>query len=420
MRERLERAGGPGILLVDTTRYRVHDCVPRCVAAPRSADEAAAVLALCSAEGWTVECAGTGSHLANGGRAPKRVDVVITAARMHGIAEYEPSDMTMAALAGTPLFVLQATTVPHRQAAPFDAPDGSLGATIACVRDGPLRTSIGTPRDNVLGLEAVSGDGRVLRFGGRVVKNVAGYDLVRLLIGSRGTLAFITRAHFRLRARPSNDETCVIAGPRSELVSAAQRVGVVLPAALELMPDADAEAWRLYVRLRGSAEEVRYAREQLSALVAGLQPIASSVATTLWLTLHAQESAAPVMVRLAAAPAHLDRTLACALHLAARADRITSAPGLPDGWSAAAHANDGIVRVWRDRPAADQTALADAVLRAREEMREIGGTVHVPTASALPPDVVAWPVDEISLGIMRTLKQALDPAGILAPGRFVT
>lgn len=412
MRELFERAAGKDILLEDATRYRVHGCAPRCVAAPRSADEAAAVLALCSAHEWTVECAGNGSHLVHEGRAPKRVDVVLTAARMNGIAEYEPSDMTMAAHAGTPLFVLQAKTAPHRQAAPFDA-EGSLGATLSCARAGPLRMSIGTPRDNVLGIEAVTGDGRVLRFGGRVVKNVAGYDLVRLLIGSRGTLAFITRAHFRLRARSTHDETHSLDGPLSDLLSAARAVGVILPAAIELIPS-EGDEWRLLIRLRGSAEEVRYARDRVSGFVQGVQPVEQAQAAKLWEATRAHEAAA-VVVRLAAAPADLERTIDTALALAGRVTGKT-----PGGWSLAAHANEGIVRLWHDQPLADPHAFGAAVAHARNELREIGGTVHVPTAAALPPDIEPWPVDDISLGIMRKLKNALDPAGILAPGRFVT
>src|SRR5690606_34511512 len=88
----------------------------------------------------------------------------------------------------------------------------TIAATIALAAAGPLRASAGTPRDHVLGIEAVSGDGRLLRFGGRVVKNVAGYDAVRLLTGSRGTLGVITSVWLRVRARPVAERSFALSG----------------------------------------------------------------------------------------------------------------------------------------------------------------------------------------------------------------
>src|SRR5205823_7546559 len=109
---------------------------------------------------------------------------------------------------------------------PLGAPDGSLGATVASASAGPLAHAFGTPRDNVLGLTFIDGTGAVVRAGGRVVKNVAGFDLVRLLTGSWGTLGVITELTLRLRARPEHQESLVLGidDKSAELADCARRL----------------------------------------------------------------------------------------------------------------------------------------------------------------------------------------------------
>jgi glycolate oxidase FAD binding subunit len=409
-------------------RWRVHDITPACVVAPASADEAAAVLDLCSREGWLVECAGAGTWLGTTGRAPRRVDVLLTSERLSGIVEYEPADLTLGAAAGAHLTDLRLETLQHRQFLPFDPPGaGTLGATIATASAGPLRASVGSPRDNVLGLEVVTGDGRLLNLGGRVVKNVAGYDLVRLMVGSRGTLAFITRAHVRLRPLPECDETHVFpAVSMSELPELASALEPIAPAALEIsaLPGA---GWILAARLRGNPDAVAYGRECVRQTATDFRVLDSTRAAQYWEELGAQEASAGVMIRLAALPAELHHSLASAARIAysheGDASGKAAAPGLPAGWAMAAHASEGIVRVWRtannawsERAAAD---LVAAVQRERVALREQGGSVHILSAGTLPNGTSAWSADETLLNMMRTLKSAFDPAGILAPGRFL-
>ena len=131
-----------------------------------------------------------------------------------GIIEYVPGDLTITAWAGTSLAELSHATAAHGQWLGMDpAGDrtGTIGATIATASSGPLSHAFGTPRDLVLGLSAVTGYGDAIRAGGRVVKNVAGFDLVRLYTGSWGTLGAITSVTLRLRALPVHDVTLAIA-----------------------------------------------------------------------------------------------------------------------------------------------------------------------------------------------------------------
>ena len=129
---------------------------------------------------------------------------------LSGITEYVPGDLTLTARAGTTLGEIRDATAAHGQwlaLDPYGADEGTIGATIATASAGPLSTFFGGPRDLVLGVEFVTGDGVVARGGGRVVKNVAGFDLTRLITGSWGTLGVVTEVTLRLHARPRGDET---------------------------------------------------------------------------------------------------------------------------------------------------------------------------------------------------------------------
>jgi glycolate oxidase FAD binding subunit len=130
-----------------------------------------------------------------------------------GIVEYVPGDLTMTVRAGTPLQEIASATEANRQWLPLDpfgSPRGTIGATVATASAGPLAHAFGSPRDQVIGLGFVTGKGDYVRSGGRVVKNVAGFDLTRLLIGSWGTLGAITDVTLRLRAQPEEDVTIAL------------------------------------------------------------------------------------------------------------------------------------------------------------------------------------------------------------------
>src|SRR5687768_6975102 len=145
--------------------------------------------------------------------AVARRRIKLSAQNMTAVSEYEPADLVISVHAGATLADIARAAAPHNQFLALDpAVDASttIGSIVATNAAGPLRLAHGTPRDQVLGLEVVTGDGRVLEFGGKVVKNVAGYDIVRLLIGSRGALGFITRVNIRLKPSPAFDRTAIL------------------------------------------------------------------------------------------------------------------------------------------------------------------------------------------------------------------
>jgi glycolate oxidase FAD binding subunit len=235
-----------------------------------------------------------------------------------GIVEYNPGDLTLTARAGTPLDEIARVSASERQwlaLDPFGPPTSTLGATIATASAGPLAHAFGTPRDNVLGLEAVTGDAEVVHAGGRVVKNVAGFDLTRLFTGSWGTLAVITEATVRLRALPEVDESWVlIVDDEPENLDALFtriRFAPLEPLALELVsPSLAAHLGvesgghaALLVRLGGNEGSVRSQRESLCTLS---DPIAAPRGT--WRALRECEPAQAAVARFSAPPSRMAHT----------------------------------------------------------------------------------------------------------------
>ena len=199
---------------------------------------------------------------------------------LSGIVEYVPGDLTLTANAGTTLAEIEEATAAHRQWLPFDAfgdPRGTLGATLATASAGPLGGSIGLPRDVTVGVTFVTGEGEIVRGGGRVVKNVAGFDLVRLTIGAWGTLGVIAEATVRLRARPEADETVALMLPteRDALATllSTVRAASVEPLSAELLSPACAARCALgdrgvmLVRLAGNAIGVHHQDLKLASHV---------------------------------------------------------------------------------------------------------------------------------------------------------
>ncbi|HEY2849403.1 MAG TPA: FAD-binding protein [Gemmatimonadaceae bacterium] len=198
---------------------------------------------------------------------------------LSGIIEYVPGDLTLTARAGTTLAEIETATLAHAQwcpLLPWGGDDGTLGATFATATHGPLSASLGSPRDLAIGMEFVDGTGAVIRAGGRVVKNVAGFDLTRLMVGAWGTLGVITEVSVRLRARPAVDETWSAAVEDTD----AARVrlsellrGPLAPLSAEQFED------RTYFRLGGNAALVAAARAALKQSFGNIEQADSAVWT---------------------------------------------------------------------------------------------------------------------------------------------
>src|SRR6266571_4718676 len=173
----------------------------RYVAEPASTQEAAAVLRAAAAQDLAVVVRGAGTRQ-DWAVPPRRLDLILETRRLTGVVEHAAGDLIVVVRAGTPMAELQDKLAPAGQQLALDA-GGTVGGTVAANASGPRRMLYGTARDLLIGVTVVRADGVVAKAGGKVVKNVAGYDLGKLFAGSQGTLGVITEAAFRLHPRPA-------------------------------------------------------------------------------------------------------------------------------------------------------------------------------------------------------------------------
>lgn len=193
--------------------YAVDGLLPRLVVTPTTVEEAAQIVALTNAHGLSLLTRGGGSRMSTGG-LPERIDVLLETNRLTRVLEHEAPDLTCHVEAGLTLAALQAQLATKGQWLAFDPPDAeqaTLGGLLASNASGPKRLRYGSARDLVIGLHVVQANGEVARSGGRVVKNVAGYDLNKLYIGSLGTLGVIVEANFKLQPLPVAERTLLLA-----------------------------------------------------------------------------------------------------------------------------------------------------------------------------------------------------------------
>ena len=325
---------------------------------------------------------------------------------LDGIVAYEPGDLTLTARAATSLAEIARVTAAEHQwltLTSHGAPSGTIGATIATASAGPTASAFGTPRDHVLGCEFVSGAGAVVRAGGRVVKNVAGFDLVRLVTGAWGTLGALTEVTVRLRARPEVDVThAVRVTPSSANTVGALAwrwtrdtefkplVAELLSPALALRITGSSEAL-LLVRLGGNAAFVRAALSALGAL-GDSQPLPSSA----WEALAVSEPDSAIVFRVSTLPSRIG-----ALH-----ERLSQ---LAEALGGHAHSTltRGVVRC---------VVPAAAVERLRAVLPQLVAEATV-IGERMPPTLWAVISRRVSSHALATgVRHAFDPDRIMNPG----
>ena len=254
--------------------------------APDSAEGLAQVCREAQARDWRIRIEGRGSWLA----ADAPADLALSTRSLDKIVALSAADLVATVQASTSLERLRRAL--HEAGLwlaidPPGHPERSIGSVVATGTSGPLRQGFGPVRDHVLGVSVVTGDGRLLEAGGRVVKNVAGYDLTKLQVGGFGAFGIITAVHLRLRAMLPADATLLLAGPRDRLTHLGRElVATGRPmAALELFSPALAAGaeWTLALRLVGSAESVESeAARLLEQASEGWQRLAPDRAATFW------------------------------------------------------------------------------------------------------------------------------------------
>jgi len=306
-----------------------------------------------------------------------------------GIVAYEPTELVVTARCGTRLSELQETLNRENQILAFEPPhfgaDATLGGCVAAGLSGPRRASAGSVRDAMLGAKILDGRGQLLAFGGQVMKNVAGYDVSRLLAGSLGTLGLIAEVSLKLLPRPPEELTLKFEMPQAKALESLRRWGGrPLPIS--------ASAWRdgeLALRLSGAASAVRSAAQGL-----GGESLPAGEAARFWTGIREHDD-----------PFFSGEAPLWRLSLPSQAPEVDLAGAQLLEWG-------GALRWLRPGEAAGTDAAA-----VREAASRAGGHATLFRAAQKPQGAFA-PLPPLLARLHRDLKRAFDPAGILNPGRL--
>jgi glycolate oxidase FAD binding subunit len=386
------------------------------VVVPGDAQETAAALAEAAALGRAVTPVGGGTAL-NLGNPPERIDRVLSTERLAGIIDYEPTDLVLSVGAGARFGDVQAVLAEHGQRLPLDPPggaDATIGGLIATSRWGPLRYSAGTLRDLLIGIAVAHPSGTVSKAGGMVVKNVSGYDMPRLYLGSLGTLGVVVSANFKVLPRPRAEATVIATyGEPAKAFSTASalRNGREPIAALEVaFLDA---AWHLAARIEGRDETVAAVAGRISAIAGGdVNRVGGLESANWWASYVAKQQIAhdenEVLVRCGARPketAVLATDMAAALsEYGVTTPHLAVSPGLGAVVARLDFGNRGSAAFLADL----QGVLLD-----------IADTV---TILAAPPSwkhgIDVWGRLPEGFDVMRSLREQFDPKRTINPGRF--
>jgi glycolate oxidase FAD binding subunit len=408
--EDLQRIVGAEHAREATAEDAVDGVEPSFVAEPGSVEETSELLGFANDQGLAVSVRGGGTKTALG-NPPRELDLILSTARMNEVIEHVPGDQVVRVQAGIKLQDLQDRLAGTEQMLGIDPPErgATIGGVVAANSTGPRRYRYGTIRDLIIGITVVLSDGTVAKAGGKVVKNVAGYDLSKLFTGSLGTLGVIAECNFRLHPRPEAARTVALE-PESTLAAgqAAQAImhAQLVPSAVELNWSEDTRL--LTVLIEGIEPSVEAQAETASYLLRGFGELADGEADSLGPLAPPGAGDDEVAIKISTPPAELTGVLDSTLGACSRrgvAARITG------------HAGVGVT--YAALSGADEEARVQVVEELREIWTRRGGSVVVREAPpTLKERVEVWGPLGSRLELTRRVKEKFDPRGTLNPGRF--
>jgi glycolate oxidase FAD binding subunit len=386
---------------------------PQMVVEPGTEQELARVLQLVNEAGFAVIPRGGGTKLA-WGNPPRRADLVLSTVRLNRVIEHVWADMTVTVEAGCTLQTLQETLARHGQRLALDPlwPDrATVGGVLSTNDGGYLRLRFGALRDLIIGVTLALADGTLASSGGKVVKNVAGYDLPKLATGAFGTLGVITRAVFRLHPLPKATRTisCL-----TRDASEAQRFLLAIQdsklahSALQVRCVADAPP-QVDILFEGVEAGLDAQSAQLKSILAPALltdpgPVVWKARRELYSAAKGSESNSAV-AKISTLPAGIGQAIAMlvsASETRVRCNAVVQATGL------------GCVHL-----EGEPGEIGSALQSLRAELERAGGSVALAHRPALMPPLDAWGEPGDALPLMRATKQQLDPKSTMNPGRFV-
>ena len=380
---------------------------------------------------------GTKLHLGN---SPRSAELAIRTSRLTGIVEYEPDNMTVSVLCGTTLLELQMVLKASNQFLPLDPPHASratLGGIVACNSSGPIRFRYGTIRDMLIGVKIVHADGTPTKAGGKLVKNVTGYDMCKLYTGSLGTLGILSELTFKVQPRTDSMATVFLAYPSITLALEATQLFMksdLLPDAMEawnreaLLPLSDFSGstqspWVLMIRFGEVEPAVQWQLERLKEIAPGsggevVNVLSMEQSEQFWEKASSAREAADAreetLVKCSVLYRSVPETARQLLDTGARLGAHTMLY---------CHAGTFVLYaryLWETGRKRNSGELREAFRALRSFCQAEGGHAVVEKTS---PEVKngfdIWGYDGSALQIMRRIKEEFDPKGLLNPGRFV-
>ncbi|MBD2460483.1 FAD-binding oxidoreductase [Oscillatoria sp. FACHB-1407] len=391
-----------------------------CVVYPQTQEELAEVVGAADRDRQRLLICGSGSKLAWGGLASD-VKLVVSTARLNRLIDHAVGDLTVTAESGVPLADLQAKLAEANQFLAIDplySEQATLGGIVATADTGALRHRYGGIRDMLIGISIVRSDGQRAKAGGRVVKNVAGYDLMKLFTGSYGTLGIISQVTFRVYPLPESSRTVVLTGSATAIAQATQTLvaSALTPTSVELVSPHLSQtlgfkaAIALVVRFQSLAVSVEKQAEQLLRVgeALGLEAIAVDDAhqQTLWEALRKPmepEIHEPaIVVKLGVLPNQAVSLL----------DKLSSL--IPEG-ACAIHAGSGLGMFRGDRESLPVLPTLRQLCEAHQGFLTV---LNAPTDFKRQFDL--WGYTGNALSLMQQLKCQFDPHQLLNPQRFVS
>jgi len=417
--------------------YTVDGVTPEATVFPANIEAVSEVLSLATREGRAVTPWGGGTKMALG-NVPRRVDLVVGLGRLNRVLSHEPADMVASVEAGITLKALQEQLARQGQFLPLEAPlpsRATVGGVLAANANGPSRLAYGTARDWLIGIKVVHSDGTVTKNGGRVVKNVSGYDLNKLYTGSLGTLGIIVEANFKVAPLPQEKRTLIVTYPSPsaavdsahELLSQSfspQALLIINREIMERLPESNAtwyEEAAILALFAGRRSAVKRKVDDSASVLKrssarAVKSLSQEDGDGLWQAVTdlgwAEEGLPDLVLRVSIMPSQVRDFLVMADSLASHPFKQGVVADV--GW--------GMVRLlwWADGVASGTGALLGGMIgRLREEARRYMGHVVVERCPLeVKGNIDVWGDSLEGMDIMRRIKQELDPAGILNPGRF--
>ena len=431
--------------------YEIDGKAPSAAMRPRTVGEVAEIVKFAASEKLAVVASGGRTKLGMG-FAPSRYDLALDMTQLDRVIAYDPGDLTLSVEAGAPLHALGETLAEHRQFLPLSVPfmsQTTIGGLIASGVDSPLRQFYGTARDFLLGMEFVTGEGVATKSGGRVVKNVTGYDIHKLMIGALGTLGVITRVNFKTFPMPIRTHgfvarfaaverafdmchqiarsaltplTMDIVSPRVAELFESEAGSRYEPAAMPANVISRTE-WALTVGYAGNDDVLKrcatdFERMADEAGAIGALVLADNLRPAFnrkreFIPIALGSSPATTVVKMSVLPMRMAGVLASA-------QRVAESNALP--WAAMARGLGviyfALLPAERNQDTKARTAKVTDAMHAA--CAELGGHSTIPWC---PADwtiaLKIWGPPRADFGLMEKVKRVFDPRGVLSPGRFV-